>query len=50
MDQLTVYEKLKRSDILHGYIVPAYDVLHTFSGQYITDELIDYLKEKGELQ
>lgn len=50
MNQLAVYEKLKRSGILSGYIIPAYDVLHTFSGQYITDELIDCLREKGELQ
>ena len=50
MNQLAVYEKLKHSNILSGYIIPAYDVLHTFSGQYITDELIDCLKEKGELQ
>ena len=50
MNQLAVYEKLKQSGVLSGYIIPAYDVLHTFSGQYITDELIDCLREKGELQ
>ena len=50
LNQLTVYEKLKRSNILDGYIIPAYDVLHTYGGEYITDELVDCLKEKGELQ
>ena len=50
MNQLAVYEKLKRSNILDGYIIPAYDLLHTYSGEYITDELVDCLREKGELQ
>lgn len=49
MNQLIVYEKLKRSNILDGYIIPAYDVLHTYGGEYITDELVDSLREKGEL-
>ena len=49
MNQLTVYQKLKESGILTGYIIPAYDVLHTYSGQYIVDDLVSYMKEKGVL-
>lgn len=45
--QPQVYNELKRSGILYGYIVPAYDVLHTFGKDYIMDDLIDYMREKG---
>ena len=34
---------------LVGYIVPCYDVLHTFSKDYIMDDLIGMLKKKGAL-
>lgn len=37
----------KKSDILNGYIVPCYDALHTQSKEYIVDDLISYMKEKG---
>ena len=33
--------------ILHGYIVPEYEVLHTQSREYIVDDLIDVMKENG---
>ncbi len=41
------YNKLSSSGILTGYIVKSYDVLHTFSSDYIAEEIIDYMKEKG---
>lgn len=47
--QREVYERLKRSGILYDYIVPSYDVLHTFSSRYLMDDLTDYMKEKGVL-
>ena len=31
MSAVEVYRRLKQSGILTGYIVPSYDVLHTFS-------------------
>ncbi len=31
------------------YIVEGYDVLHTFSSDYIAEDIIDYMKEKGVL-
>lgn len=43
------YKRLKDSDILYGYIVPSYDVLHTFSSQYLMEDLTEYMKEKGLL-
>ena len=32
-----------------GYIVPSYDVLHTFSKEYLMDDLVEYMQEKGVL-
>ena len=37
----------EKSDILNGYIVPEYEVLHTQSREYIVDDLIDVIKERG---
>lgn len=44
-----VYYKLKQSGILKSYIVPSYDVLHTFGKEYLMEDLIEYMKEKGVL-
>lgn len=42
-----VYLRLCSSGILYDYIVPCYDVLHTFGSHYLMDDLIDFMKEKG---
>ena len=44
-----VYHRLKQSGILMGYIVPSYDVLHTFSKEYLMEDLTEYMREKGVL-
>ena len=44
-----VYQRLKTSGILTGYIIPRYDVLHSFSKEYLMEDLIDFMKEKGVL-
>lgn len=49
LSQREVYDRLNRSGILYGYIVPSYDVLHTFSSRYLMEDLTDYMKEKGVL-
>ena len=49
MPQKEIYQRLKSSGILYGYIVPSYDVLHTFSSRYLMEDLTDYMKEKGVL-
>ena len=36
-----------KSNILNGYIVPEYEVLHTQSREYIVDDLLDVMKERG---
>ena len=45
-----VYDMLsKRSNILSSYIIPSYDVLHTQSKEYIVDDIISLMHEKGLL-
>ena len=44
-----VFPRLKQSGILYGYIVPSYDVLHTFGKEYLMEDLIEYMREKGVL-
>ncbi len=42
-----VYRMLKTSDILDDYIIPCYEVMHTFSYTYIVDDIISLMKKKG---
>jgi len=49
MDAAQVYDMLRKSGVLANYIIPNYDVLHTFSKEYITEDLIQCMKEKGAL-
>ena len=49
LPQKEIYKRLKTSGILYGYIVPSYDVLHTFSSRYLMEDLTEYMKEKGVL-
>ncbi len=37
----------EKSNILSGYIVPEYEVLHTQSREYIVNDLLDVMKERG---
>lgn len=36
-----------KSDILRNYIIPEYEMLHTQSKEYIVNDLIELMKEKG---
>lgn len=47
VSQREVYNQLKSSGILYDYIVKGYDVLHTFSKEYLMNDLLSYLQEKG---
>lgn len=43
-----VYHALaEKSDILNGYIIPCYEVLHSQSKEYIVEDIISYMQEKG---
>ena len=44
-----IYNALRSSGVLEDYIIPCYDVLHTFSKDYLVDELTEVLKERGTL-
>lgn len=49
LPQREVYKRLKTSGILYDYIVPSYDVLHTFGSRYLMEDIMDFMKEKGVL-
>lgn len=49
LSAVEVYRRLKQSGILTDYIVPSYDVLHTFGKEYLMEDLTEYMKEKGVL-
>ncbi len=49
LSQQEVYRRLKSSGILYDYIIPSYDVLHTFGSKYLMDDLISFMQEKGVL-
>lgn len=36
-----------KSDILNGYIVPEYEILHTQSKEYIVNDIIELMRERG---
>lgn len=50
LSAVDVYRHLKQSGILTGYIVPSYDVLHTFDKEYLMEDLTEYMREKGVLE
>lgn len=50
MSQREVYRRLAQSGILYDYIVPSYDVLHTFSSRYLVEDITDFMREKGVLE
>lgn len=44
----TVYRLLAGDDgILRQYIVPSYDVLHTQGREYIVDDILEVMRERG---
>ena len=45
-----VYDALtEKSDILNHYIIPEYEILHTQGKEYIVDDIIEVMKERGVL-
>lgn len=48
VDSAIVYDALsKNSDILQQYIVPCYETLHSQDKEYIVDEILEVMKERG---
>ena len=50
MSAKDVYHRMSEGNIISDYIVPCYDVLHTFSREYIVEDLIDLMNKKGVLK
>lgn len=47
-DAKEVYKRLtEESQILYDYIVPEYEMLHTQGKEYIVNDIVDFMKEKG---
>lgn len=42
-----IYEKLKESGLLENYIVANYEILHTQGKDYLVDDIIRLMKQKG---
>ena len=48
VDAKRVYQAFtKKSDILNSYIIPEYEILHTQSKEYIIDDIISLIEERG---
>ena len=48
VDAEYVYQAFtEKSNILNGYIIPEYEVLHTQSREYIIDDLLNVMEERG---
>lgn len=41
------YRKLVQGNIINGYIIPYFDVLHTQGKRYVTDELVRLMRHEG---
>lgn len=42
-----IYKKLLSAGLIKDYLVGAYDVLHTFSLEYVAEDVIELMKKKG---
>lgn len=43
-----IYQVLtEKSNILHNYIIPEYEILHTQDKDYIINDIIDVMTERG---
>lgn len=42
-----IYRKLQSAGVIKDYLAAAYDVLHTFSLEYVAEDVIALMKKKG---
>lgn len=42
-----IYQKLRAAGIIKDYLASAYDVLHTFSLEYVAEDIIKIMGKKG---
>ncbi|MDE5551382.1 MAG: DUF3791 domain-containing protein [Bacteroidaceae bacterium] len=50
MSAKDTYRRMSQGGIISDYIVPCYDVLHTFSREYIVEDLVNLMNKKGLLK
>lgn len=43
----SIYHKLRSAGLIKGYLAAAYDTLHTFSLEYVAEDVINLMKSKG---
>ena len=43
-----VYERLKKTEVLDGYIIACYDVLHTLGREYLINDITEIVEEREE--
>lgn len=48
-DDSEIYRIMQKANLIMGYIVPCFDVLHTFSKEYIIEDITNLMKKKGLL-
>ena len=49
MSARDVYHRMSQGRIISDYIVPCYDVLHTFSREYIVEDIVELMTKRGVL-
>ena len=42
-----IYRKLQSAELIKDYLAASYDVLHTFSLDYVAEDVIKLMKQKG---
>lgn len=42
-----IFRRLQSAGVIKDYLVGAYDVLHTFSLEYVAEDVIQLMKKKG---
>lgn len=42
-----IYRRLQSAGIIKDYLAAAYEVLHTFSLEYVAEDVLTLLKKKG---
>ena len=46
-DAKDIYDVMQNNGIISGYIVPEYEVLHTQGKDYIVNDIIEVMQERG---
>ncbi|MCC8114801.1 MAG: DUF3791 domain-containing protein [Bacteroidales bacterium] len=49
IDEPKAFKLLYHSRLLEEYIVPCFNVLHSFGREYLTEDLIEQLKKRGAI-